>query len=99
MEKLYKVVITAIDTATKEETVEVEETFTGLTLVADCDDERMAEIVLHDNISNMAAKLAAGRNTRVAVKLAAIMAEEDRASKADIENALMRAIMGGIENE
>ena len=52
MAKVYRVVITAIDSETNTETVEVDDKYTGLTLVADCvgDEGRMAEIVLHDNL-------------------------------------------------
>lgn len=93
MEKLFHVVITAIDAETKEETVEVDDTYTGLTLLADHDEDKMSEIVLHDNIMNMAAKLAAGKQTGKALRLAACMMDIEKAGAANLENALLRAIM------
>ena len=99
MDKIYHVLITAIDPETNEETVAVDDTYTGLTLVADCGDNRMAEVVLHDNLANMAAKLAAGDKTAKAVRLATLMMEMDNDKKESMENALLRAIMGGIDNE
>ena len=99
MDKNYRVVITAIDAETKEETVELNDVYTGLTLLADCGEGKMAEVVLHDTLANMAAKLAAGSKTRTAVKLAAIMAGEVERKNGDIETALMRAIVGGMGNE
>lgn len=94
MAKNYHVVITAIDADTKEETVEVDDTYTGLTLVADHDENSMSEIVLHDNLHNMAAKLAAGTNTSKAVRLASLMMEMKKTNAESAENALLRAIMG-----
>ena len=99
MEKNYRVVITAIDAETKEETVEVDDVYTGLTLLADCGEGKMAEIVLHDNLANMAAKLAAGSKTSKAVRLATLMMEMANDKAESAETALLRAIMGGIDNE
>ncbi len=97
MEKMYHVVITAIDAATKEETVEVDDMYTGLTLVADCNNEKMSEVVLHDNLLNMAAKLAAGEKTATAVRLAALMMDMmKKKDSADAESNLLRAIMGDM---
>ena len=93
MDKVYRVVITAIDGET--ETVEVDEKYTGLTLVADCVEEgKMSEIVLHDNLANMAAKLAAGSKTSKAVKLATLMDDFNKRDAVNAEKALLRAIMG-----
>lgn len=95
MGKLYRVVITEIDTENGTETVELDDQYMGLTLVADCaDGERMSEIVLHDNVLNMANKLAAGSKTHKAVKLAAMMMDMKKDDAADAESALLRRIMG-----
>lgn len=93
MDKVYRVVITAIDGAT--ETVEVDEKFTGLTLLGDCpEDGKMSEIILHDNIANMAAKLAAGSKTSKAVKLAGCMIDCAKEDADKAEKAILRPIMG-----
>lgn len=96
MAKVYRVVITAIDSETNTETVEVDDKYTGLTLVADCvgDEGRMAEIVLHDNLANMAAKLAAGSKTANAVRLAGLVMDMRKSKLENIENELMNMIMG-----
>lgn len=96
MAKVYRVVITAIDSETNTETVEVDDKYTGLTLVADCvgDEGRMAEIVLHDNLANMAAKLAAGSKTANAVRLAGLVMDMRKSKLENIENELLNMIMG-----
>ena len=96
MAKVYRVVITAIDSETNTETVEVDDKYTGLTLVADCvgDEGRMAEIVLHDTLANMAAKLAAGSKTANAVRLAGLVMDMRKSKLENIENELMNMIMG-----
>ena len=85
MAKVYRVVITAIDSETNTETVEVDNKFTGLTLVADHvgDEGRMAEIVL----------LAAGSKTSVAVRLAAMLMDLEAQDLGKKEDALLRSIM------
>jgi hypothetical protein len=93
MKKLYHVVITEID-ETKDETVLVDDNYTGLTVVADTNEDRMTEIVLHDNLVNMAAKLAAGDKTSTAVRLAAVMLDLKKSDANNAETALLRAIMG-----
>ena len=96
MAKSYRVVITAIDSETNAETVEVDDKYTGLTLVADCvgDESRMAEIVLHDNLANMAAKLAAGSKTANAVRLAGLVMDMKKNRFEELEEKLMNVIMG-----
>ena len=94
MGKLYHVLITEIDEETKVETVNVDETFTGLTLLADYEADSMAEIVLHDSIANIAAKIAAGRKTSKAMRLASLMMEMAKDKAESAETALLRAIMG-----
>jgi hypothetical protein len=96
MEKLYRVVITEIDPETKaEKEVHVDELYKNVTLIADCADRnKIAEVVLNDNLIGIAAKLAGGGKVSEAMKLAAVMAKilDDRAGKA--ENSLLRAFMG-----
>ena len=96
MAKVYRVVITAIDSETNTETVEVDDKYTGLTLVADCvgDEGSMAEIVLHDNLANMAAKLAAGSKTAKAVRLAGLVMEMRKEERETFEDKLLNVIMG-----
>lgn len=96
MEKLFRVVITEIDPETKAENeVYLDELYKNVTLIADCADRnKIAEVVLNDNLIGIAAKLASGEKVKEAMKLAAIMMKihDDKAGKA--ENSLLRAIMG-----
>lgn len=97
MEKIFHVVVTSIDVDTKEEKVELDEKYTGFTLVADCAwrEGAMAEVVMHDTIADMAAKLAAGEKTRIAVKLAATaLIVKEKLGADDAKSALLKAIMG-----
>lgn len=93
MEKVYRVRITSIDPATKEEEELLDDEYAGLTLCADCGDGRMAEVIMHDTIMELAMRLAQGKKTRDAVRLAnVLMAIHDEKNNA--EDALLRAIMG-----
>ena len=96
MDKKYRVLITAIDPETNEETVELDELYTGLTMVADCEEGKMAEIVLHDTIANMAAKLSAGNKTAKAVRFANFVMEMRKEEAGNAETNLLRAIMGDM---
>lgn len=96
MEKLFRVVITEIDPETKaEKEVCLDELYENVTLIADCADRnKLAEVVLNDNLIGIAAKLASCEKVKEAMKLAAAITQiiGDRAGKA--ENRLLRAIMG-----
>ena len=96
MEKLFHVVITEIDPATKaEKEVHIDEVYKNVTLIADCAHrKKIAEVVLNDNLIGIAAKLASCEKVSEAMKLAAVMTKilDDRAGKT--ENSLLREIMG-----
>lgn len=100
MDKVYKCVVTQIDPETNEEEVVLDDTYTGMTILADCVEKgRMAEVVLHDNIAGIATKMLSGGKTAVAVRLAnCLMDMKDRENESK-ESALMRAIMGDICDE
>jgi len=93
MAKLYKMTVVAVDQETNEEEVVLEDTYTGFTLSAKCDDDRMAEVVMHDNIMDMATRLAQGKHTRAAVRLANVFMAMKRDDAENAENDLLRAIM------
>ena len=95
MEKLYRVTVTEVDPDTKaEKEVHLDEMYTGLTIVAECDDGRMSEVLMHENLIGLACKLASGSKTKNAVRLAAVLMDMKKTDAENAENALMRAIMG-----
>jgi hypothetical protein len=94
MEKIYKMTVVAVDPETNEEEVVVDDTYTGFLLCANCGDGKMAEVVMHDNIMDMANRLAQGKHTRAAVRLANVLMAMKRDDAEDAENALLREIMG-----
>jgi hypothetical protein len=93
MAKLYKMTVVAVDQATNEEEVVLEDTYTGFTLCAKCDDDRMAEVVMHDTIVDMAARFVKGKHTRQAVRLANAFMAMQRDDAESAEDAMLRAIM------
>jgi hypothetical protein len=97
MENIYRVVITEIDPETKAaKEVHVDELYKNVTLIADCaDGEQMAEVVLNDSISGMATKIAQGKLTRKAVRLANVFLQMKRDDAENAENDMSRAIMEG----
>ena len=94
MEKLYKMTVVKVDQETNEEEVVLDDTYNGFTLSAICDDGRMAEVVMNDNIMGMASRFAQGKNTRAAVRLASVLLAMKRDDAENAENDLLRAIMG-----
>ena len=97
MAKVYHVVITSTDVDTNEQNIELDENYIGLTLIADNEDGKsMSEVIIHDNIANMAAKLASGDKTRIALKLARVMDDMKSDRMSAIEDLLSDAI-GGVQ--
>ena len=94
MGKLYRVQVTEIDTDTKEENTTLDDCYTGFLLCAECEDGRMHEVVCHDTIYDMANRLAQGNHTSKAVRLANLMMEMKADKAKQVEEALLRAIMG-----
>lgn len=83
MAKLYKVIVTEINTETNETREALNDTYTGFTLCAQCPEEnRMAEVVMHDNIAGLAERLAA------------LMLDTAKDKAAGLEDALFAAMMG-----
>jgi hypothetical protein len=99
MDSIYKCVVTKVNPETNEETIVLDEEYTGLTLLADCSDKTMGEVIIHDNLMNIASKLANGSKTAVAVRLANLLMDIKEKETDSKESALMRAIMGDICNE
>ena len=94
MARLYKMTVVAVDKETNEEEVVLDDTYKGFALSANCDDDRMAEVVMHDTIVDMATRLAQGKHTRAAVQLAIALMAMKRDDAENAENDLLRAIMG-----
>ncbi len=95
MGKLYRVKVTEIDPETNEEKeVHLDDNYTGLTIVAECEDGRMAEVLMHENLMGLACKLASGSRTKTAVRLATVMMDMKKTDAENAENAISRAIMG-----
>lgn len=95
MEKLYRVTVTEVDPDTKaEKEVHLDEMYTGLTVVAECEDGRMAEVMMHENLMGLACKLASGSKTKTAVRLAAVLMDIKKDDAENAETALLRALMG-----
>ena len=99
MGKIYKVNVVSVDPETNEEEQVLEDSYAGFLLLADCGDGRMAEVIVHDTILGIANKLAQGKKTRDAVRLARTLMEMGQDATECAENTLMRAIMGGFEDE
>lgn len=93
--KTYHVVVTAIDGDTGIETEEVNDTFNGFMLLADCmDGETGAEIIMNENIMNMAAHLYTGKKTKMAVRLANLMLKMEEDKHSEMEDMLLNMIGG-----
>lgn len=93
MEKLYKMTVVEVDKETNEEKVVLEDTYKGFLLSAKCDDDRAAEVVMHDTVMGMATRLAQGKYTRNAVRLANVFMAMKRDDAENAEADLLRAIM------
>ena len=93
MAKLFKMIVTEIDTETHEEKEVLSDTYTGFTLSAMCDDNRAAEVVMNDNVMGMANRLAQGKHTRKAVCLAYMLIGMERDKAQNAETDLLRAFM------
>lgn len=94
--KTYHVVVTAIDGDTGIETEEVNDTFNGFMLLADAvDGEAMAEIIMNENIMNLAALMCTGNKTKIAVRLANMMLKMEESKHSEMEDLLM-SMIGGI---
>ena len=99
MGKIYKVRVVGVDPETGAEEQVLEDNYAGFLLLADCGDGRMAEVIVHENIMGIATKLAQGKKTRDAVRLAHVFMEMKQDAADNAESALLNAIMGGIDNE
>lgn len=101
-DKVYEVVI--YDVTDAENTKEVaREQMQGLCLVGDCED-RMCEIVLNENLMNIAAMLSAGSKTKHAVRLSTLIenmkrsdANEQAAEYEDLLTSLLSDSKGGLQ--
>ena len=93
--KTYHVVVTAIDGDTGIETEEVNDTFNGFILLADyMDGKTGAEIVMNENIMNMAVHLCTGKTTKMAVRLANLMLKMEEDKHSEMEDMLLNMIGG-----
>ena len=99
MDKIYKVRVVGIDPATGAEEEVLADDYAGFLLLADCGDGRMAEVIIHENIMGMATKLAQGKKTRDAVRLANVLMQMKSDAADSIESALLHAIAGGDNDE
>lgn len=96
--KKYRVVITEIDEEGKE-TVEHDREYKGLTMLADdVEGEGFAELVMHDNVLNIAAKIGSAKNCFAAAKIVAAMESVRDRNNGKMESALLDAIIGGETN-
>jgi hypothetical protein len=95
MARLFKMIVTEIDTETHEEKEVLSDTYTGFTLSAKCDDNKAAEVVMHDTVMDMATRLAQGKHTRSAVRLANVLMAMKRDDAENAETDLLRAFMEG----
>lgn len=94
--KTYHVVVTAIDGDTGIETEEVNDTFNGFMLLADvADGESAAEIIMNENIMNLAVLLCTGSKTKTAVRLANLILKMEENKHSEMEDLLM-SMIGGI---
>lgn len=95
MAKLYKMTVVAVDQETNEEEIVLDDTYKGFALSATCDDDRAAEVIVHDSIMDIANRFAQGKNLRTAVRLANVLLAMKRDDAENAENDLLRAIMEG----
>ena len=97
MDKIYRVKITEVDPETKEERVLDEDEYSGFTLLAtNIDGTSSCEIMMHDSLMNLAAKIAASKKACSAAKLAVTLMNIKDDANASIEDSLLDAI-GGIQ--
>ena len=96
--KKYRVVITEID-ETGKETVEHDREYKGLTMLADnVEGEGFAEVIMHDNLLNIAAKIGSSKKCFMAAKfVSAVESVRDR-DNGTMESVLLDAIIGGETN-
>lgn len=95
MESIYHVTVDKVDPETNEvvETY-LDDTYKGLTIIAEDTDGKMAEVIIHENILGIACKLAAGEKVSQAVRLANTLMDVKKMETESKEKALMRQIMG-----
>lgn len=93
----YRVVITAIDGETGDETERLNDTFKSLLLTGDtADGEAVSEIAFNESLGNIAANLCVGSITNKAVRLANLMLKKaENAKRIEAEDRLIELI-GGI---
>lgn len=101
MAKLYRVLVEEIDPQKGgDPVVQLDETYTGFSLLGDCiEDEngnvRLNEVIMHDNIMNIAHKIAASKKFSMAAKMATIFAKFRGEVESDIaETEVMSDLMG-----
>lgn len=95
MEK-YRVVCTKIveENGVTTESIELDETYSGFTLLGTClDDGRLNEVVMHDSLAKLAAKMASADHCKIAAKLACLMMEIEGGKASKLEDILVDAMM------
>lgn len=102
MEK-YKMVLTKVVTddstgAVLSEEVVSDVEYTGVTVLGECMDGHMNEVVMHLSIGDIAAMLASGKHTNVACKLANIMMDMTTDKAAAKESLLAALLMHGANS-
>ena len=102
MEK-YRVVATKVveDDVTGqviEEEVVVNEEYDGFAMLGKCLDGRMNEVVIHENLAEIASMLASGSHMQIACKLANIMLDMKKSRAGGLEDLLLDAIMDGKDD-
>lgn len=95
-EKKYRVVVTEICDNSEGKIVHDEE-HKGLMMVAENVSGGCMEMLININIADIAAMLAAGEKTKLAVILAHMMLKMAKAMKDDPEDVLADLIEGGIQ--
>lgn len=97
VKKIYRVVITEVNVETGEEIEQLNDEYSGLTLMADnLDRESSAEVIIHDTIMNIAAKMCSGVKIKHAVRLANLMLRMEQDKNEEMEDMLM-SMLGGIQ--
>ena len=96
MSKIYRIVATEIDTDTNEEKEVLNDEYEGFTLYGD-QGETFSEVMMHENIIGLASKLAQGKKSVIAMRLARVLEMAKDSDISDMEDDLLNMLRGGDE--
>ena len=95
MAYVYRMTVEKINAETGEREEVLNDNFKGFTLLADHDDDSFCEVIMHDDLMNIANKIVQSEKCHLALKLANTLEEVKRMRSMKLEDLLMNEVEGG----